>query len=336
MTRNSTPVSPFVLICGLDHANIAEEQAVFETAGVRFDKIAARTEADLLERAADADGLLIQYGDVTRRVITGLPRLRLLIRYGVGVDGIDVAAASERGIPVVNVPDYGTDDVANHAVALLLAVARKLTLLDRQTRGGHWDVFAAQPIHRLTGRTVGIVGCGRIGRAVARRLAGFDVRLLGHDPYLTEFPPSVQAVPLDRLLAEADYVTLHCPLTSETHHLIDARALAAMKPTAVLINTARGGIVDTDALVAALEAGRLAGAGLDVTEVEPLEPTSSLLRRENVVVTPHAAWYSEEGRRDLKRCVAEEAVRVLVRGEPPLNCVNPEVVARPVGPRRVI
>jgi D-3-phosphoglycerate dehydrogenase len=146
----------------------------------------------------------------------------------------------------------------------------------------------------------------------------------------------VVSVPLARLLAESDYVTLHCPLTAETHHLIDAVALARMKPTAVLVNTARGGLVDPAALAPALEAGRLAGAGLDVTEPEPLDGGSPLLRLDNVIVTPHAAWYSEEGRADLKRRVAEEAVRVLVRGEPPLNCVNPEVLGRPGGPRRVI
>ena len=320
--------APFVLICGLDHANVAEEEAVFGEAGVRFGQVVARTEDDLLRRGGGADALLIQYGQVSRRVIQGLPRLRFLVRYGVGVDGIDVAAATERGIPVANVPDYGTDEVANHAVALLLALARKISRLDRQTRAGRWNVFEVQPVHRLAGRTVGIVGCGRIGSRVARKLGGFDVRLLAHDPYISGFPPGVTPARLEHLLAESDYVTLHCPLTAETRHLIDAAALARMKPGAVLINTARGGIVDTEALIAALEGGRLAGVGLDVTEQEPLDPGSPLLRLEQVIVTPHAAWYSEEGRSDLKRRVAEEVVRVLVRGEPPRNCVNPEVLGR--------
>jgi D-3-phosphoglycerate dehydrogenase len=318
--------TPLVLICGLDHASIAEEEAVFRAAGVRYAQVVARTEEDYLRRCAEADGLLIQYGDVSRRVIEGLGRLRLLVRYGVGVDGIDLAAATARGIPVVNVPDYGTDEVANHAVALLLALARKLTRLDRQTRAGRWNVFEVQPVHRLAGRTVGIVGCGRIGGLVARKLAGFDVRLLGCDPYRAALPPGVARASLDTLLAESDYVTLHTPLTAETRHLIGAAALARMKPTAVLLNTARGGIVDTAALVAALAEGRLGGAGLDVTEQEPLDPASPLFRMEQVIVTPHAAWYSEEGRSDLKRRVAEETVRVLVRGEPPLHCVNAEVL----------
>lgn len=321
--------SPFVLICGLDHANVAEEEAVFRAAGVRFGQVVARTEDDFLRQCGDAEALLIQYGAVTRRVIAGLPRLRLLVRYGVGVDGVDVDAATDRGIPVANVPDYGTDEVANHAVALLLALARKLPQLDRQTRAGRWDVFAVQPIHRLAGQTVGIVGCGRIGSRVARKLAGFDVRLLGHDPYVAEFPPGVTPVGLERLLAESDYVTLHCPLNAETRHLIAAAALARMKPSAVLVNTARGGVVDTMALADALQRGRLGGAGLDVTEQEPLDLQSPLLRMDRVVVTPHAAWYSEEGRSDLKRRVAEEVVRVLVRGEPPRNCVNPGVLAKP-------
>ncbi|MBI4012362.1 MAG: C-terminal binding protein [Candidatus Rokubacteria bacterium] len=328
------PASPFVLICGLDHANVAEEEAVFREAGVRFGQVVARTEDDFLRECGGADALLVQYGQVSRRVLQGLPRLRLVVRYGVGVDGVDVAAATERGIPVANVPDYGTDEVANHAVALLLALGRKIARLDRQTRAGRWNVFEIQPVHRLIGRTVGLVGCGRIGSRVARKLAGFDVRLLAHDPYLAEFPPGVTPVGRERLLAESDYVTLHCPLTAETRHLIDAAALACMKPGAVLINTARGGIVDTAALVAALEGGRLGGAGLDVTEQEPLDPGSPLLRLEQVIVTPHAAWYSEEGRSELKRRVAEEAVRVLVRGEPPQNCVNPEVLGR-VGSRSI-
>ncbi len=318
---------PLLLICGLDHATIAEEQEVLGRAGVPFRRVACRTEEDFLDQCGEADGLLVQYGDVSRRVIEGLPRLRVLVRYGVGVDGIDVPAATERGIPVVNVPDYGTDDVANHAVALLLALARKLTMLDRQTRAGRWSVFEAQPLTRLRGQTVGILGCGRIGSRVARRLAGFDVRLLAYDPYVAVFPADVEPVPFDRLLAESDYLTLHCPLTAETRHLLGVTALSRMKPSAILVNTARGGLVDTAALVGALAGGRLAGAGLDVTEVEPLDPESPLLGMEHVIVTPHAAWYSEEGRSDLKRRVAQEAVRVL-RGERPINCVNPEVYER--------
>jgi D-3-phosphoglycerate dehydrogenase len=321
------PTSPLVVVCGLDHVNLAEEQEVFGKAGVRLQTVIARTEAEYLERCGDADGLLIQYGAVTRRVLEGLPRVRVLVRYGVGVDGIDLAAATDHGVPVVNVPDYGTDEVANHAVALLLALARKLTRLDRQTRSGGWDVFRVGAVTRLARQTVGIFGCGRIGSAVARKLSGFDVRLLGCDPYIERFPAGVQPVPFERLLGESDYITIHCPLTGETRHAFDAESLGRMRPTAVLINTARGGIVDTDALVGALQEGQLAGAGLDVLEQEPIHPESPLLRMEQVIVTPHAAWYSEEGRSDLKRQAAEEAVRVL-RGERPRHCVNPEVLER--------
>jgi D-3-phosphoglycerate dehydrogenase len=322
-----TPTTPLLVVCGLDHGNLAEEQEVCAKAGVRLRTAIARTEAEYLERCAEADGLLIQYGSVTRRVLEGLPRVRVLARYGVGVDGIDLEAATDHGVPVVNVPDYGTDEVANHAVALLLALARKITRLDRQTRGGGWDVFRVGTVTRLAGQTVGIFGCGRIGSAVARKLGGFDVRLLGYDPYVDTFPPGVQPVAFERLLRESDYVTVHCPLTAETRQAFDAETLGWMRPTAVLINTARGGIVDTAALVAALEHGLLAGAGLDVLEQEPLDPASPLLRMEQVIVTPHAAWYSEQGRSDLKRRVAEEAIRVL-RGERPRHCVNPEVLGR--------
>lgn len=316
------PAPPLVFVCGLDHTSITEEAAVFSVAGVRFRRVAARTEGEYLKECGEADGLLVQYGAFSRRVIEGLPRLRVLVRYGVGVDGVDLEAAIEHGIPVINVPDYGTDEVANHAVALLLALARKISRLDRQTRAGRWDVFGVGPVTRFAGETVGILGCGRIGSSVARKLGGFDVRLLGCDPHIEVFPPRVQPVSLERLLGESDYLTVHCPLTSETHHLLDAHALALMKPTAVLINTARGGIVDTAALIEALHTGSLAGAGLDVLEQEPIDPRSPLLSMEQVIVTPHAAWYSEESRSDLKRRAAEEAVRVL-RGERPLNCVNP-------------
>jgi D-3-phosphoglycerate dehydrogenase len=322
------PTTPLVVICGLDHSNIAEEQDVLARAGVRLAVVTARTETDYLERCAEADALLVQYGDVTRRVFEGLPRLRVVVRYGVGVDGIDLVAATDQGVPVVNVPDYGTDEVANHAVALLLALARKLARLDRQTRSGGWDVFRVGPVTRLAGQTVGIVGCGRIGSAVARKLGGFDVRLLGSDPHIATFPAGVQPVAFERLVSESDYVTIHCPLTAETRHLFDAESIGWMRPTAALINTARGGIVDTAALVTALQQGLLAGAGLDVLEEEPLDPASPLLRMEQVIVTPHAAWYSEEGRSDLKRRAAEEAVRVL-RGERPRHCVNPEALGRP-------
>lgn len=322
-----TGEGPLALVCGLDHTAIAEEEAVFRAAGVRVRRVMARTAEEYVRECGEADAVLVQYGAFTRQVLEALPRLRVIARYGVGVDGIDLEAAAERGVPVVNVPDYGTDEVANHAVALLLALARKITRLDRQTRAGRWDVFQVGTITRLAGRTVGIVGCGRIGSAVARKLAGFDVHLLGCDPYIQTFPPRVLPVGLDRLLEESDYVTLHCPLTAETRHLIGRETLARMSPAAVLVNTARGGIVDTAALVDALRAGELAGAGLDVLEAEPIDPASPLLAMEQVIVTPHAAWYSEEGRSDLKRRAAEEVVRVL-RGERPTHCVNPKVFAR--------
>ena len=322
--------APLALICGLDHHAILEEAEVFRAGGVHCRRVLTRNEDDLLRECGDADALLVQYGAFSRRVFAGLPNLKVVVRYGVGVDGVDLQAATEHGVPVVNVPDYGTDEVANHAVALMLALVRKITRLDRQTRAGRWDVFLVGPMSRFAGRTVGIVGCGRIGSSVARKLSGFEVGLLGFDPYVAAFPPGVQPVSFERLLAESDYLTIHCPLTPETRHLIDARALAQMRSSAILVNTARGGVVDTAALVEALRMGLLAGAGLDVLEEEPLDPASPLGEMEQVVVTPHAAWYSEEGRSDLKRRAAEEAVRVL-RGERPRHCVNAEVFRRASG-----
>jgi len=319
--------APLVVIASPAGMGPAEEEAVLGAAGFRFQRLVIRTEEDYLDRCRDAAGLLVFLGPFRRRVFEGLPRLRVIVRHGVGYDGVDLEAATDHGVVVANVPDYGTDEVANHAVALLLALARKLTRLDRQTRAGRWDCFAVGPITRLEGRTVGILGCGRIGSRVARKLGGFDVRLYGSDPYVSAFPPGVEPVSFERLLAESDYLTVHCPLTGETRGLLGREALARMKPTAVLVNTARGGIVDAAALAEALERGRLAAAGLDVVDPEPLDVASPLLRMEQVIVTPHAAWYSEEGRADLRRKSAEEAVRVL-RGERPLSCVNPAVLER--------
>ena len=314
------------LICGLDHAAIAEETAVFGVAGLPFRRVLARTEEDYLRACGEADAVLVQYGAFSRRVFEGLPRLRVLVRYGVGVDGIDLGAATDHGVPVVNVPDYGTDEVATQAVALLLALVRKITRLDRQTRAGRWDVFQVGGISRLAGRTVGIIGCGRIGGSVARKLSGFDVRLLGCDPYITVFPPGVLPVPLHRLLAESDYVTVHCPLTAETRHLLDAGTLALMRPTAILVNTARGGIVDEAALHSALTQGVIRGAGLDVFDREPTAPDNPLLTLDSVITAPHMAGVTKESFDRMAIAVANNLLSVL-DGKPNVdNVVNKEVL----------
>jgi D-3-phosphoglycerate dehydrogenase len=240
----------------------------------------------------------------------------------VGVDNVDLRAATERGVWVANVPDYGRDEVADHTLALALAMLRGVVALDRLVRDGTWDLDPARPLRRLATLTWGVVGCGAIGRAVARRAAGLGMRVLGYDLPTVRSEAPIERVPLGELLEAADLVSLHAALTPDTHHLVGAAALARMRPTAHLVNTARGGLVEETALLAALDAGVLAGAALDVLEHEPPDELGwKLARHPRVVATPHAAWYSEEAFHTLKSEVAREALRVLGGGAPrsPVN-----------------
>jgi D-3-phosphoglycerate dehydrogenase len=287
-----------------------------------------RDPAALRELARDADGVINCYSLLRRDVIEGLERCRIIARYGVGIDTIDLTAATERGIVVTNVPDYCVDEVSNHAIALLLALARRLPKLQRATGAGRWQPTDAKPVRRLSGQTLGLVGFGRIAREVARKAQAFGLRILATDPLVdgeTMAAAGVERVELDDLLAEADLVSLHAPLVDETRHLIDKRTLALMQPTAYLVNTSRGGLVDTAALRRALSEGRLAGAGLDVLESEPPGEEEPLLSLENVIVTPHTSFYSEESLIEMRRKCTEQVIAVLA-GRRPDYPVNPEVL----------
>lgn len=311
------------LVVALDdgYAAYDQEEALLAEAGARFAlRPCRRSEDSAMEAVRDADVVLVRESPVGRRVIDAMARCQAIIRYGIGVDNIDQVAAKERGIKVVNVPDYGTDEVSSQAVALALAVSRRIGLHDAEVRAGRWSTGVLQPMYRLRGRTLGLVGFGRIARMTLDKLSGFGfARVLVHDPS-AELPPGVEHAPLDELCAQADLVSLHAPLNAQTHHLIDARRLALMRPTAILVNTARGGLVDTDALYQALRERRILGAGLDVFEQEP-PGAHPLFTLDNVVVTNHMGWYSEEAMRELQRKTALEAVRVL-RGEEPLHWLN--------------
>ncbi len=306
------------LVVALDdgYAAYDQEQAILEAVGARFELRPCRqNEARTLEAVREADVVLVRESPVTRACIEAMTRCQAIIRYGIGVDNIDQTAASERGIKVVNVPDYGTDEVSSHAVALALAVSRRLWLHDREVRQGRWSTGVLQPMFRLRGRTLGLVGFGRIARMTMEKLAGFGfARVLVYDPSAS-LPPGVEGVDLDTLCAESDVISLHAPLTPQTHHLIDKRRLALMRPTAILVNTARGGLVSSDDLFDALQARQILGAGLDVFEQEP-PGIHKLFTLDNVVVTNHMGWYSEEAMRDLQRKTAEEAARVLAGAEP--------------------
>ena len=311
-----------VVITDCDHGDVDPERAVLDGHDVELKVLACRTPEEVAAQAGDADVLINQYVPITAAVLDALPRCRLVVRYGVGVDNVDLRAATERGVWVANVPDYGRDEVADHTLALALALLRGVVALDRSVRDGTWDLDPARPLRRLATFTWGVVGCGAIGTAVARRAAGLGMRVLGYDLPTVRSEAPIERVPLEELLEEADLVSLHAALTPDTRHLVGAAALARMRPTAHLVNTARGGLVEEAALLAALDAGTLAGAALDVLEHEPPgELGWKLARHPRVVATPHAAWYSEEAFHTLKSEVAREALRVLGGGSPrsPVN-----------------
>lgn len=311
------------LVVALDdgYAAYDQEETLLAEAGARFAlRPCRRDEAAARDAVRDADVVLVRESPVNRAVIEAMERCRAVIRYGIGVDNIDQAAARERGIHVANVPDYGTEEVSSHAVALALGVARHLGLHDAEVRAGRWSTGVLQPMVRWRGRTLGLVGFGRIARMTLDKLRGFGFgRVMVYDP-MADLPVDVERADMDTLCAQADVISLHAPLNEQTRHLINARRLALMKRTAIVVNTARGGLVDTDALYEALRTRRILGAGLDVFEQEP-PGAHPLLQLDNVIVTNHMGWYSEESMRELQRKTAEEAVRVL-RGEPPLHWLN--------------
>ena len=311
-----------VVITDCDHDTIDPERSVLDGHDVELRRLQCRTPEEVAAQAGDADVLINQYVPITAEVLDALPRCRLVVRYGVGVDNVDVEAAEARGVWVANVPDYGRDEVADHTLALALSVLRGVVALDRSVHEGSWDLEPVRPLRRLSRLTWGVVGCGAIGTAVAGRAAGLGMRVLGYDVAGVRSDPPIERVPLEELLSRSDLVSLHAALTRDSHHLIDADALARMRPAAWLVNTARGGLVDSAALLAALDAGALAGAALDVLETEPPDDLGwRLARQPRVVATPHAAWYSEEAFHPLKTEVAREALRVL-EGDRPRSPVN--------------
>jgi D-3-phosphoglycerate dehydrogenase / 2-oxoglutarate reductase len=281
-------------------------------------------EATLRELGGEADALLNCYAPLSPDLVRSLRRCRLIARYGIGVDTVPLEVASRAGIMVTNVPDYCIDEVSDHALALILNLTRGIGRAMLSTRAGAWDLSVVRPLHRLRGQTLALLGFGRIARALAEKAAPLGLRLIAYDPYVPAEAiraAGVEPVDLGDALARGDIVSIHVPLTEETRHLISADALATMKPTAFLVNCARGGIVNTRAVVAALRAGKLAGAGLDVLESEPPPADLGLHELPNVILTPHAGFYSEESMQELQRRAAEEVARVL-RGERPRSLVN--------------
>jgi len=306
------------------------EREIISAAGGEFVDAEKLPLTTALQLCSEADGILFRRLEMTRDLIAGFPRCKIVCRYGVGTDNVDTAAATAAGIIVGHVPVYCVDDVSTHAIALLLSCIRKIVPTHQRVERGAWDVHRDDPIFRCAGKTLGIIGLGNIGRAVARKMAGWDLRLLATDPFVDRARAAAAGVTLvdfDTLCRESDYITVHCPLLPETRHLIDARALRLMKPNAIIVNTARGPVIDTRALLAALDAGRLAQAGLDVFEDEPLPAGSPFRTHPKLTVTDHTAWYSEESQIELQRKAAQ-AVACVCTGGLPDSMANPEVLQR--------
>ena len=311
-----------------DFRNPKIERDILGRFGAEYVELRQPTTDELLAHAGDADALMILSYPLSGALLEKLPHVKVVSRYGVGVDVVDVQAATSLGIAVSCVPDYCVDEVSSHAVTLMLAVWRKLFTLNRLAAAGTFSAMeAARPVHRLAGARVGLLGFGALGQAVAHKLSGFDVEIVATDPQVPEHiftEHGVQAVGLDELIETADIVSIHTSLTPATFHLIGEDQIARMKPGAILVNTARGAVVDQVHLAGALRSGHLAGAGLDVTETEPPAPDDELLHLPNVVVTPHVAAYSEESIAMLQERAASAVVDVLSTTRPP-HLVNPEV-----------
>lgn len=324
-------MSARVLITDYAWPTLDVEREILSEADAELVVAETGEEAELVELAGDVDAILTCWQTVSAAVLEAAKNCRTIARYGVGTDNIDVARASELGMVVTRVPDYCMQEVADHAMALLLASARGICRFDRRTRTGTWDNKAAGPIRRLSEQTLGLVGYGNISRSVVPRAKGFGLSIVAYDPFVEKTEQDgVRITPsFEEVLGEADYLSVHVPLVDATRHLIDEAALRAMKPTAYLINTARGPIIDEAAVAKALEEGWISGVALDVMEVEPPAADSPLVGRDDVILTPHAAFYSESSIEELERKAAQNVVDVLTGVMPAdLYVVNPKVLAQ--------
>ncbi|MFI0898063.1 C-terminal binding protein [Streptomyces sp. NPDC020983] len=328
MTR--TDSGDVILIADSDFGDVDIERAIIEGAGFRLSAAQCKSEDEVIEAGREAVGVLTQYAQVGSRAVDALTRCRVIARYGTGVDIVDVDAATRRGIQVTNAPnEWCAEEVADHAVALWLAAARKICRYDRATRAGEWHWKTGRPVRRLRGQVLGLLSYGAIARLVAERAKAFGVEVWAHDPFVDASRIRAggdRPVSFDELVEGADHLVIQAPLTPQTHHTFDRATLRRMKPTAVLVNTARGPIVQDAALHEALTEGWIAGAALDDLEEEPAKqrdwrPANPLFDLPNVIVTPHAAYYSEEAVATVRTIAAEEAVRVLT-GKPARHPVN--------------
>jgi len=318
-----------ILITDYAWDDLTPERGILAEAGAEPIVATTGEEDELLALAPEADGILTCWKPVTERVLDAARRCLSVGRYGIGLDNIAVSHATRLGIVVTNVPTFCLEEVGDHAMALLLACARKVAFYDRNIKAGVYDLQQGERMHRLRGRTLGIVGLGKIGRALVPKALGFGMRIVAYDIAGIDPPEGVEQRNFDELLAQADFISIHVPLTEETHGMFGGKQFRRMKSGAFLINTARGPVVDSAALLDALDDGEIAGAALDVFDREPPDPDDPLLHHVRVIVTPHAAFYSEESVHDLQVTAARQMADILNEKRPD-NIVNPEVLDREV------
>lgn len=319
---------PKIVIVDLDFEDCEFERKMIETAGIELAVFEDRSAEGVIRNAHDADGIITSYADFPRKVFEQLPNLKVVSRTGIGFDTIDVEAATEHGTAVCVVPGYGTEVVSDHAITLALSCLRRINETDADMRNGVWDYARHRPLGQVRGRTFGIIGMGEIGRAVARKANGLGFNVVCYSRSLKpgrRTPEGYDILSLEDLLKTADIVSLNCALTPDTHHLLNADTLRLMKPTAVVVNTARGPVIDTVALAEALCEGRLWGAGLDVYEGEPLDFSHPIMSAPHTVLTSHSAYWSEESGEELRTRTTQSCIDVVL-GRKPADCLNPQVL----------
>ena len=311
--------APLVAVADTVFPNLDLAEVALSKVNAKLQLASAATPEAILDVARDADGLLVTYGQITAEVIDGLNNCKVIGRFGVGTDNIDLVAAAKANIIVTYAPHYCADEVSDHAMAMLLALIRKIPYANKLVHNGRWEMKAVTPISRIRGRTLGMIGLGHISQTMVSKAQAFGIDVIAMDPYAADdvfTGLDVKRVDFDELLATSDYIALHAPLTNETKNMFDADAFGKMKSTALLVNTARGPLVDVEALADALEAGEIGGAALDVLPVEPPPESSRLLGRDDVILTPHTGFYSADALLDLQTTVATDVATVLSGGTP--------------------
>lgn len=304
-----------IIICDLDHKDVEQERQVFGASDYEFKWLHCKTQEEVIEKCKGAVVLLNQYVKMDAKIFEALPTVKCVVRYGVGYDNIDLSDANKYGVQACNIPDYGTQEVADQALAHMMSLIRKTTISNNFIRNGVWDYKKGIPIFRLSEATVGIFGVGRIGSAFANRVRALCGEVIAYDVEYGKaersFPDFIKFVTFEELISRSDVLSIHSPLDKNTYHRFGMAEFSAMKKSSYIINVSRGGIIDEEALLKALSSGIIAGAGLDVVENEPLSAASPLLKFDNFSISPHTAWYSEQSAKELKQKAAEEAVRFL-------------------------